>query len=210
MREAAVEPVSASVSTAVEDLARADWYALLAALFRAPPAAALLARIAAADPARGEPDTELGRAFAQFARACATADADTVRAEYDAVFVGVGRPEVFVNASYYLAGFLHERPLADLREHLAGIGLARSAQWSQTEDHAASLFEVMRFLIVEADPPAGGLPAQREFFERFVGPWFERLCDALEQAQGTGFYRHVGRLAGAFLTIERQAFDFDS
>lgn len=210
MQRAAVDPVRVRMPPAAEDVARADWYALLAALLQAPPDAALLARIAAAGALPDGGDTELGQAFAQLARACASAGEDAVRAEYDAVFIGVGKPEVFVNGSYYLAGFLHERPLADLREHLAGIGLARSAQWSQTEDHAASLFEVMRFLIVEADPAARGLTAQREFFERFVGPWFERMCDALEQAQGTVFYRHVGRLARVFLAIERQAFDFDS
>lgn len=210
MQRAAVRPDRLAIAPSAEDLARADWYALLAVLFQAPPAAALLARVAAAGDVPGAPDTGLGQAFAQLAQACAVASEDAVRAEYDTVFLGVGRPEVFLNASYYLAGFLHERPLADLREHLAGIGLTRNAQWSQTEDHVASLFEVMRFLIVEGDPAADGLRAQRGFFERFIGPWFERMCDALEQAQGTVFYRDVGRLARVFLAIERQAFDFDS
>lgn len=210
MQRAAVSTVRLASAPSDEDLARADWYALLAVLFQAPPAAALLSRVAAAAPAAGGADTELGQAFGELARTCASADEDAVRAEYDAAFLGVGKPQVFLNASYYLAGFLHERPLADLREHLAGIGLARSERWSQTEDHVASLFEVMRFLIVEGGPGQEGLQAQREFFERFIGPWFERMCDSLGQAQATVFYRHVGRLARVFLAIERQAFDFDS
>ncbi|MEK9721141.1 MAG: molecular chaperone TorD family protein, partial [Quisquiliibacterium sp.] len=123
-----------------EEQARADWYALFATLFQTPPSAALLRQIASvsADPATG-----LGRAFAQFAEHCARADEDQVRQEFDIIFIGVGRPEVFLQASYYLTGFLHERPLAALRERLAELGLTRGENLSLTEDHCGVLCETM-------------------------------------------------------------------
>ena len=197
-----------------EDASRADWYGLIGTLFQQPPGSALLARIAAAgsqgvadDPGAGG---ELAHAFSTLSRACEAASEDAVRQEYDSVFLGVGKPEVFLSASYYLTGFLHERPLADLREEMAKLGLSRRADFSQTEDHVGVLCEVMRFLILEGGSVGADLAVQREFFSRFIGGWCDAMCDALEQGGSTDFYKHVGRLARAFFAVERQAFDFDS
>jgi TorA maturation chaperone TorD len=192
-----------------EDAARADWYALLAHLFLAPPDATLLARLAGADPGASD-DSPLGRAFRDLARASAQADPQAIRAEYDSAFVGVGKPEVFLQASYYLAGFLHERPLAELRQALAQLGIGRRDDASETEDHVGLLCEAMRFLIRGDGGAPGALEAQRDLFGRFVAPWFESLCDAIEHSGSTDYYKHVGRLARAFFAVERQAFDFDS
>ena len=214
MEHVLVQQPAAASPPCPEDLARSDWYALLAALFLAPPDSALLARIASAvDPradARSDPQGDLEREFALLAETCGSAVEDAVKQEYDAVFLGVGRPEVFLNASYYLSGFLHERPLADLREELAHLGLARREDYSQTEDQIGSLCEVMRLLIVEGAAGGPDLAVQRAFFSRFIGPWFEQMCDALEQCEATRFYKDVGRLARAFFAVERLAFDFDS
>lgn len=196
----APHPVDANAD---EELERAHWYALLAGLLRSAPDSARLASIAAAGGA--DRSTELGAALGALADACAGASVQSVRDEFDATFVGVGKPEVFVNASYYLTGFLHERPLADLRDELARLGIARRAEVSDTEDHFCALCDVMRMLIADRAP----LARQRALFDRFVASWVDDFCDALERAGTTDFYKHVGRVARAFFAVERTAFDFD-
>jgi TorA maturation chaperone TorD len=104
-----------------------------------------------------------------------------------------------------MTGFLHERPLADLREELARLGIARRADVSETEDHVSALCEVMAMLVAEG----ASLDVQREFFSRFLASWIDDFADALERAGTTDFYKHVGRLARAFVAIERVAFDFE-
>lgn len=197
-----------------EDAARARWYLTLAELFRAPPSADWLDSVGrqagdAATPAAGD-DTALGVAWDRFARACADADAEAVRDEYETAFIGVGKADVFLYASWYLSGFLHERPLVDLRAHLSELGVARSAGSSETEDHIAALCETMAWLIVAAPAPQDSLSTQRVFFGRFLSPWYEALADAIEHSGSTDFYKQAGRLLKEFLAVERQAFDFDS
>ncbi|MCL4746321.1 MAG: molecular chaperone TorD family protein [Burkholderiaceae bacterium] len=190
-------------SPAEEELARARWYALIGELLRAPADDARLAAIAAA---RGhDASSDLALAFDALALACADTTAAAIEAEFEASFIGVGKPQVFVNGSYYLSGFLHERPLAELRDALARIGIARRADSADTEDHVSALCEVMRMLIVDD----ASLDTQREFFGRFIGPWVDQFVEALEHCGTTDFYKHVGRLASAFFAVERVAFDFD-
>jgi len=204
-------PVSPAVSP--EDVARARWYATLAEVFRAPPSAEWLREIgaqAAAPDVAAADTTPLGRAWNAFAQACAQADAQAVREEYEAAFIGVGKAEVFLFASWHLTGFLHERPLVELRGHLAQLGIARRADVAETEDHVAALCETMAWLIVAAPDALRTLSTQREFFQRFLAPWFESLVEAIEHCGITDFYKHAARLLREFLAIERQAFDFES
>jgi TorA maturation chaperone TorD len=189
-----------------EDFARARWYAFLGRVFAQAPDSALLGRIAR-DAQADEDGTTLGAAWGALARASASAQADAVAAEHDRLFIGVGRAPVAVHASWYLAGFLHERPLADLREWLARAGLARRDEASRTEDHLASLCEAMAELAVCDDPQAPAL--QRELFERFLAPCYPRLAQAVDAAEGADWYRPAAALLLTFLDIERQAFDFD-
>jgi TorA maturation chaperone TorD len=186
---------------------------MLSEVFRAPPSAEFLRDTGAqaATPASPHPDeTPLGRAWNAFAQACAHADVDAVREEYEAAFIGVGKAEVFLYASWHLSGFLHERPLVDLREHLALLGVTRRKDVSETEDHVAALCETMVWLIVAAPESLRTLATQRVFFQRFLAPWYESLVEAIEHCGITDFYKHAGRLLGEFLAIERQAFDFES
>ncbi len=190
---------------APEELARAGWYALLAALFRAPPDDALLARVAHG--ADGQDGTPLGVAWNALARASSQARADEVKAEYDTMFLGVGKAEVFLYGSYHLAGFLNERPLAELRTALAELGLARRDGVGETEDHIAALCDAMRHLVA-GDAPAD-VGVQRQFFQRFIAPWYPALCESIEACPNARYYRDAGRLLGRFLDVERQAFDFE-
>jgi len=194
-----------------EDQARRNWYLLIAQLFRAPPDAATLAAIASAAP-DGPPPPDappLARAFADLAAACAEASAAALRDEYDAVFLGVGKAEVFLNASWHLTGFLHDRPLVELRDSLAALGLARRDDIGETEDHIAALCETMALLIASPEARVASIDTQRAFFQRFLAPWFESFCDAIEHSGTTDFYKHAARVSRVFLGVERQAFDFE-
>jgi hypothetical protein len=85
-------------------------------------------------------------------------------AEHDALFQGVGKPEVFAYASFHLTGFMNEKPLATCaRPGRAGPG-ARRAERLETEDHIAYLLEVMRYLIAGDDMAVCNLEQQRRFF----------------------------------------------
>lgn len=206
---------SLSVDLAIvapEDAARARWYGLFANLFRSPPSRQWLAAIVADADSTGASadDSPLARAWRDFTRACAQADAEAVRTEFDTAFLGVGKADVIPYASYHLSGFLNDRPLVELREHLTALGLSRRADIGETEDHLSALCETMAWLIA-GDPGKGReLAVQREFFSRFLAPWFESLCDTIEHSGVTDFYKHAGRLLREFLAIERLAFDFDS
>ncbi|ODS99071.1 MAG: hypothetical protein ABS56_02985 [Lautropia sp. SCN 69-89] len=209
----AATPIAVDLAAvAPEDAARARWYGLFATLFRAPPSAQWLTAIASTHGGDESADDEspLGRAWNDFARACAQADAGAVREEFDTAFVGVGKADVIPYASYHLSGFLNDRPLIELREHLAGLGLSRRAEIGETEDHLSALCETMAWLIAGDAGPARDYPAQRAFFSRFVAPWYESLADTIEHSGVTDFYKHAGRLLREFLAVERQGFDFDS
>lgn len=210
---AATPASSESRPVSPEDVARARWYATLAEFFRAPPSAGRLREIglqAVSPDTTADDPTPLGRAWNAFAHACAAADAEALREEYETTFIGIAKAQVFLNASWHLSGYLHERPLVDLREHLALLGVARRPDVSETEDHVAALLETMAWLIVAAPESLRNLATQRVFFERFLSPWYESLVSAIEHCGTTDFYKHAARLLGEFLAVERQAFDFES
>jgi len=176
------------------DAARAQEYALLSVLLARAPDAAMLARLAGL---RGD-TSPLGVAHAALAEAAGSTDAARLEREYFALFIGLGRGELLPYGSYYLTGFLHERPLARLRAHLARLGIERSAGQAEPEDHAAILFEIMSGLVSRR--------AERELFEQHLAPWIGRFFSDLERAQAADFYRHVGALGRVFVDIETQAF----
>jgi TorA maturation chaperone TorD len=182
------------------DAARAQEYALLATLLSGAPDQALLDRIAQLP---GDP-SPLGVAHAAVAEAAHNADAADVEREYFALFVGLGRGELLPYGSYYLSGFLHDRPLARLREDLAKLGLERAASQAEPEDHAAILCEVMTGVVSGRFPTAPG--SDRLLFERHLAPWMGRFFTDLERANSADFYRAVGALGRAFIDIETEAF----
>ncbi|HET9902316.1 MAG TPA: molecular chaperone TorD family protein [Xanthobacteraceae bacterium] len=193
---------SSSAGRAIDDidLARASEYALLAALLARAPDADFLARLARV---RGDA-SPLGLAHAALADAAAAAEAADVEREYFDLFVGVGRGELLPYASYYLTGFLNERPLARLREDLHALGIARAEGQCEPEDHAAILCEIMAgFADGRLAAPA---EAQQRMFERHLAPWIGRFFADLEGAGAARFYRKVGALGRVFTEIETQGF----
>ncbi len=186
------------------DAARAAEYALLAVLLARAPDGDMLARLARL---RGDA-SPLGLAHAALAEAAAATNAERVEREFFDLFIGVGRSELLPYGSYYLTGFLHERPLARLREDLARLGIERRDGNYEPEDHAAMLCEIMAGIVRGEFPGAAG--TDRALFERHLAPWIGRFFADLERAQAADFYRRVGALGQLFVSIEADAFALPS
>jgi TorA maturation chaperone TorD len=182
------------------EAARAQEYALLATLLYCAPDRSLLSRISRL---RGDVSA-LGAAHAALAEAARDADPADVEREYFALFVGLGRGELLPYGSYYQSGFLHDRPLARLREDLAKLSVERAASQAEPEDHAAMLCEVMAGVVSGRFPAAPG--SDRLLFEKHLAPWIGRFFADLERAKSAEFYRAVGALGRAFIDIETEAF----
>lgn len=179
------------------DLARADAYAVLAHLFFAPPQASVLEALRSAQ--RDSGGDEVSAAWN--ALCAAVSDAQAIADEYAALFISVGKPEVSLYASWYLTGFLMEKPLALLRDDLQRLGLARQEPRSDPEDHMAGELEVMRHLIMRGDAAW-----QQCFFQQHLQPWYGDFCAALMAAESSVFYRAVARFMQTFLDMERDYF----
>jgi TorA maturation chaperone TorD len=190
-----------------EELARAELYGLLARLWIAAPDAELLTQFRVAVTEAPQPGGYLEGPWQALVAAMRATTPEAAAAEYDALFGGVGKPEVFLYASYYLAGFLHERPLAQLRSDLGALGLARDETRGETEDHVACVFEVMRYLIAGEDVTVANLEQQRRFFRAHVQAWVEQMLDAVEAQPRALLWREVAALTRAFVQVETQGFD---
>ena len=197
-------PVSSALD---EETARAEVYGLLAQLYYAKPQPELLEalRVAVTEaPSAGAFLEEPWRELVGMARAM---DDAAIAAEYDALFGGVGKPEVYLFGSHYLSGFLNEKPLARLRTDLAELGLSRDEAMPDTEDHIAYLSEVMRYLIAGDDVAVANLTRQRDFFTTHVQPWAPALCDAISGHPKARFYAALAAFTRAFMNVETQGFD---
>lgn len=186
-----------------EELARANFYGLLARLFYAPPDEALLKALASADELDAEDETLAAR-WRELIAAAAVTPAEAVREEYDSTFIGTGKAPVTLYASAYSLRYTNETPLAAVRADLAALGLARRGEVGEPEDHIAALCETMRHLIAEQ---RGSLEEQRHFYRRWLAPNVEPLCAAIEANERTSFYRVVARVAKAFFSLEQAAFE---
>ncbi len=197
-------PVSSALD---EETARAEIYGLLSQLFYAPPPPELLEalRVAATEaPAAGGFLEEPWRELVASARAL---DDQAIAREYDALFGGVGKPEVYLFGSHYLSGFLNERPLVRLRTELAALRLERDDSMSDTEDHIAYLCEVMRYLIAGEDVAVANLTRQSGFFAAHLQPWVTVMCDTIVAHPKAKFYASLAALTRAFASVEAQGFD---
>jgi TorA maturation chaperone TorD len=192
-----------------EEQARADLYGLLARLLLAPPDGGLLDSLADADAivAAGS-DQPLDRAWAALSLVAHLMPSDVVRDEFNELFVSTSLPRVNPYGSLYVAGFLHEKPLAALRTDLAKLGLGRRSGAAETEDHLGALCETMRHMIVGgAGVARQPIAAQHEFFDLHIAPWCGTCLAHLRDAEGARFYQRVADLAAAFFDIEREAFE---
>jgi TorA maturation chaperone TorD len=190
-----------------EELARAEVYGLLAALFYAPPDAAMLAQFQVAVTEAPVAGAFLEAGWGELVAAARRLDAARIAREFDTLFQGVGKPEVFLYGSFHQAGILNAKPLVTLRSDLRALGLERPEEISETEDHLASLCEVMRYLIAGDDVGTSNLAAQRRFFDAHLRGWVDSLCGAIEAHPDADFYAALARFTRDFFAIEGQAFD---
>jgi len=203
-----MNPKTPALSSALdEELARAEVYGLLAALYQAPPSPELLAQLRLAVTVAPVAGAFLEQSWGALVAAARAASDAQIGDEYQALFGGVGKPEVYLFASFYLSGFLNEKPLARLRGDLAALGLESAADSGDTEDHIACLSEVMRYLIAAEDVAVANLTQQRRFFADYWQSWVERLCDTLLAHPRARFYAALAAFTQAFTSVEAQGFD---
>ncbi|WP_291008092.1 molecular chaperone TorD family protein [Hydrogenophaga sp.] len=197
-------PVSSALD---EETARAEVYGLLAALYYAPPSAELMAQLRVAVTEAPAAGGFLEEPWRELVAAARVQDDASVVNEYDDLFGGVGKPELYLFGSHFLSGFLNEKPLAQLRGDLAALGLARDERMPETEDHIAYLCEVMRFLIAGDDVSVSNLSQQQKFFTTHVQPWVNDMTDAIAAHPKARFYAALAGFTRAFVSVETQGFD---
>jgi TorA maturation chaperone TorD len=208
--EAAKENLVAEVGDVglPEDLARADLYGLIARFFQMPPDQELLNQIAATAEQQDVADeAPLAKVWMDVVEVAKNNPAKAWRDEFDLNFISVGKPNVVLNGSFYMAGHLNEKPLINIRKALAEFGLEAAEEVTETEDHISALCEVMRYLIAGDEVEISNLTNQRVFFNEHIRPWYDELCNAIEDIPEMHLYRPVAALTREFLAIEGQGFD---
>ncbi|MEO0670343.1 MAG: molecular chaperone TorD family protein [Pseudomonadota bacterium] len=184
------------------DRARADLYNFLGALLAGPPDDMLLSQTAGLT---GD-ETELGQAIGTLARLARVTKPKAAESEFNKLFIGLGRGELLPFASYYLTGFLNEKPLAILRQDMAAKGIQRSDTVFEPEDSIASLMEMMAAMIVGRFGTPADVAAQKTFFNKHIGPWAGHFFTDLEEAKTSVFYSPVGTVGKIFMAVEAEAF----
>ncbi|WP_050929719.1 TorD/DmsD family molecular chaperone [Aestuariivita boseongensis] len=187
---------------AAEDRLRADFYNFLGLLLAGPPDQMVLDQCAGLS---GD-ETDLGKTIGAMARVAKASKPQAVEREFNALFIGLGRGELLPYASYYLTGFLNEKPLAQLRNDMAARGITRAPNVYEPEDNIASLMEMMAGMIVGRFGEPASLEAQKTFWSKHIGPWAGHFFSDLEAAKNSVFYASVGSAGKVFMEIEREAF----
>lgn len=189
-----------------EDILRANIYAFLARALARAPDAAFFAKAAALT----SDDSPIGQGFAALATVAGRLDLVTVDREYHDLFIGVGRGELLPYASYYLTGFLNEKPLAKLRNTMSDLGIERDPHIVEPEDHVAAIFDMMTGLIGGAFGEPADLNTQKSFFDTHIQSWATYFFRDLEAADSSVFYAPIGTIGKAFLEIEAMGFAMDT
>ena len=190
-----------------EETARAEIYGLLSQLFYAAPSEELLGQLQVAVTEAPDAGAFLEESWRELVACARSLKQQQIADEFTRLFGGVGKPEVYVFGSHYLSGFLNEKPLVRLRDDLAALGLARSQDMSETEDHAAYVFEVMRYLIAGDDVTVSNLTQQMAFFSQHLQPWVPLMCQAIQNHPQAVFYARLADFTAVFMGVEAQGFD---
>lgn len=185
-----------------EDKLRAELYDFLAALLANPPTEGLLRNTAKLT---GD-ETDLGQGIQTLATLAGKTSAKAAEREFNTLFVGIGRGELLPYASYYMTGFLNEKPLASLRRDMAEQQIRRAPNVYEPEDNIASLMEMMAGLIEGRFGTPASIGQQQTFFNRHIAPWASPFFADLEKAQNSVLYAPVGTVGKVFMQIETEAF----
>ncbi len=190
---------------APEDEVRSHVYKLLAHFLADSPDKPALDAAAAME---GD-ETALGKAVSTFSHICARTEPEQVAQEFHDLFIGVGRGELLPFASYYLTGFLNEKPLAKLRNDMAQLGIQREEGVKEPEDHIAALLDIMAGLITGSFGKPASLDEQKRFFETHIRSWAGHFFVDLESAKSSVLYATLGTIGRVFMEIEDAAFSMD-
>ena len=188
----------------LQDIARANLYAIIGRLFYGAPDDFLLAAITQDQSEDPMEQGALGASWRELREACRTAFPVVLRQEFDNLFIGVGKSEITPYLSHYVKEAASGQHLVRLRERLRGWGLARRDAAGETEDHVSGVCDVMRYLVSEGYP----VEDQKLFFNEFVFASMPDFCAAINRSPNASFYRCVAQFTAAFLTLEKAAFDF--
>lgn len=190
------------IAVAPEDRLRADLYNYLGVMLSGPPDQMLLDQTSSLS---GD-DSTMGQAIAGLARVAKASKPAGVEREFNALFIGLGRGELLPYASYYLTGFLNEKPLAQLRQDMAARSITRAENVYEPEDNIASLMEMMGGMIVGRFGQTSSLEDQKQFFNRHIAPWAGHFFADLMAAKNSVLYAALGAVGQEFIEIEREAF----
>lgn len=188
-----------------EDQLRADMYSFLANLLRAEPDENLVNQLTMLD----SDDSPIGKSIKTLSKLTTSLDLPTIRDEYVRIFVGVGRGEILPFASYYLTGFLKDKPLAKLRQDMQKIGIKLEENVKEPEDHIASIFDMMSGLILGKFEKKYSITEQKDFFNKHLAPWVDLLMRDIESSKIAVFYSPIGTIGKEFMEIERASFSMN-
>jgi len=188
-----------------EDQLRADMYSFLANLLRAEPSAELVNQLTKLE----SDESPIGKSIKTLSKLASSLDLPTIRDEYVRIFIGVGRGEILPFASYYLTGFLKDKPLAKLRNDMKEIGIELAENVKEPEDHIASLFDMMSGLILGKFSKKFSIGEQKEFFNKHLASWVDLLMRDIESSRIAVFYSPIGTIGREFMEIERSSFSMD-
>ena len=185
-----------------EERFRAQFYLLLSRLLGADADAGLLDLIKNLE----VDDTAIGQELAELKVLAGNTSVGAVSEEYNKLFIGVTQGELIPFKSYYLTGFLNEKPLAELRDDMQKLGIAKSGQVVEPEDHIAFLFEMMHGLITGSFGRPSTISEQNRFFDSHIACWASKFFEDLETAEAARFFVPVGRIGKLFMEVESEAF----
>ena len=188
-----------------EERLRADMYSFLASLLRTEPNKELVKQLTNLE----SDDSPIGKSIKTLSKLASSLDLPTIRDEYVKIFVGVGRGEILPFASYYLTGFLKDKPLAKLRSDMKEIGIELAENVKEPEDHIASLFDMMSGLILGKFNKKFSIGEQKNFFNKHLAPWVDLLMRDIEGSKIAVFYSPIGTIGREFMEIERSSFSMD-
>lgn len=188
-----------------EDQLRSDMYSFLANLLRAEPSVELVNQLTKLE----SDESPIGKSIKTLSKLASSLDLPTIRDEYVRIFIGVGRGEILPFASYYLTGFLKDKPLAKLRNDMKEIGIQLAENVKEPEDHIASLFDMMSGLILGKFSKKFSIGEQKEFFNKHLAPWVDLLMRDIESSRIAVFYSPIGTIGREFMEIERSSFSMD-
>lgn len=203
MQQSASAPVAATAALSDEEQGRAHLYHMLGRFLSRPPSTKDLANASmlSAD------DSPIGGAINALADIAGKVDANEVDREYQDLFIGLGRGELLPYGSYYLTGFLHEKPLAKLRADMGKLGIERADGVKEPEDHIGAVCEMMAGLILGSFGKPASIEVQKAFFEAHLAPWAPHFFRDLGKAKLAVFYAPVGKLGCALMDVESAAFE---